>query len=105
MKRGAEPSKSVEEEGFNTDMSTNVNDKSGQSESLDSSSKRNQSTSYIEIYRLYRQRLPFVIEHYLGINMNYYTSIQIPNNLIVNCSSSYMFVRPHLRGDWSKTMR
>lgn len=51
--------------------------------SLDAYSEKRHKVNIIEKYRLYRQRLPYLIEDYLGINMNYYTSIQIPNNLIV----------------------
>lgn len=37
-----------------------------------------------EAYRLLRFRLPYLIEDTFGINMNYYTSIQVPNNLITS---------------------
>ena len=44
-------------------------------------------TNYLEYYRLYRHRLPYIIEDYLGINMNYYSSQQVPNNLIVRVTT------------------
>ena len=44
--------------------------------------KRNKN-SWSDVVRLYKQRLPYLVEDYLGINMNYYISRQIPNNLLV----------------------
>ncbi len=41
---------------------------------LDSFSGATSRTSYLEYYRLYRHRFPYLIEDYLGINMNYYIS-------------------------------
>ena len=38
--------------------------------------------SIFEVYSLYRFRIPYLIEDTFGINMNYYTSMQIPSNLI-----------------------
>ena len=35
----------------------------------------NKRTKNFELLRMYKQRLPYMIEDYLGINMNYYTSI------------------------------
>jgi hypothetical protein len=49
---------------------------------LDSYAQKKNRTNYIELYRLYRQRIPYLIEDYFGINMNYYTSLQVPNNVI-----------------------
>jgi hypothetical protein len=51
---------------------------------MDNYTDKRNKTNLIEIYRLYRQRLPYWIEDNFGINMNYYTSCQIPNNLIVS---------------------
>lgn len=48
----------------------------------------NKRTKNFELLRMYKQRLPYMIEDYLGINMNYYTSIQIPNNVIVSFCTS-----------------
>lgn len=71
------------EEDFDlSNKSVEGGDTSGQM-SIDRFAEKKLRTNPIELYRLYRQRLPYLIEDYLGINMNYYTSIQIPNNLIV----------------------
>ena len=61
-------------------------------------------TNFIELYRLYRQRLPYLIEDYFGINMNYYTSIQIPNNLLVMQFDNHIY-RLNQSGGWSRTAR
>ena len=52
--------------------------------SIEQYSQKKSQNSFFEIYRLYRSRLPYLIEDYFGINMNYYTSMQIPNNLLTN---------------------
>jgi hypothetical protein len=65
------------------DPSALVNKKDQESMlSMESYTTKKNRTNYLELYRLYRQTLPYVIEDYLGINMNYYTSTQVPNNLI-----------------------
>lgn len=52
--------------------------------SIEQYSQKKSQNSFFEIYRLYRSRVPYLIEDYFGINMNYYTSMQIPNNLLTN---------------------
>jgi hypothetical protein len=57
------------------DPSALVNKKDQESMlSMESYTTKKNRTNYLELYRLYRQTLPYVIEDYLGINMNYYTS-------------------------------
>ncbi len=55
---------------------------------LDSFAAMKKRFSISDTYKLYKQRFPYVVEDYLGINMNYYTSIFTPNNLIVIVSLS-----------------
>ena len=42
--------------------------------SMDSYTIKKNRTNILEYYRLYRQRLPYLIEDFFGINMNYYMS-------------------------------
>lgn len=61
---------------------------------LDQFQQSRQTTMYLELYRLYKQRLPYLIEDYLGLNMSYYISKQIPNNLIVSLITFLTTRRP-----------
>jgi hypothetical protein len=52
--------------------------------SLEAYSQKKNQLKLFEAYRMLRFRLPYLIEDTFGINLNYYTSIQIPNNLITS---------------------
>lgn len=49
---------------------------------MDVFQQRKYKNHFTDVIRMYRQRIPYIIEDWIGINMNYFTSKNVPNNLI-----------------------
>lgn len=75
--------------------------------SIDKRAETKGTTNLTDYYKLYRYKLPYIIEDWTGINMNYYTAKNVPNSLIVNSyfhifSLTYLRYRQSQKGNLSK---